>query len=61
MDWLAFPLANILTWFFQNVMEPLENLPNFAFVAFMFAGFAFWVKTQIKYNEEAKRNPDQIK
>ena len=61
MDWLAFPLANILTWFFQNVLEPLENLPNYAFVALMFLGLAVWIKFQMKYNAEAAANPDQLK
>jgi len=61
MDWLAYPLANILTWFFQNVLEPLDNLPNYAFIAFGFAAFAYWIKWQMKYNAEAEANPDQIK
>lgn len=61
MDWLAYPLGNGLTWFFVNVMEPLDNLPNYAFIAFGFAAFAYWIKWQMKYNEEAKNNPDQIK
>ena len=61
MDWLVFPLKNILVWFFENVLEKLDNLPNYAFIAFAFAAIGFWVKTQIKYNAEAEANPDQIK
>ena len=61
MDWLAFPLAKMMYWFFQNVLENLENLPNYAFFILGSVGFAYWVKWQMKYNAEAEANPDQIK
>ena len=61
MDWLAFPLKNILVWFFENVLEKLDNLPNYAFIAFGFAAFAYWIKYQIKCNAEAEANPNQLK
>ena len=61
MDWLAFPLAKMMYWFFQNVLENLENLPNYAFCILGSVGFAYWVKCQMKYNAEAEANPDQIK
>lgn len=61
MDWLVFPLAKMMYWFFQNVLENLENLPNYAFCIFAVVAFTYWVKWQMKYNAEAKANPDQIK
>lgn len=61
MDWLAYPLQNILIWIFENLLEPLENLPNFAFIALGFLGLFVWINFQRKYNAEAKANPNQIK
>ncbi len=61
MNWLAFPLRDGLVWFFENVLEKLENLPNYAFIVFMFIGFATWLKFQGKYNKEAASNSNQLK
>ena len=61
MDWLVFPLAKTMYWFFQNVLENMENLPNYAFCVFGVIAFSYWVKWQMKYNAEAEANPDQIK
>lgn len=61
MDWLVFPLAKMMYWFFQNVLERMENLPNYAFCVVGIVAFAYWVKWQMKYNAEAEANPDQIK
>ena len=61
MDWLAFFLRDILVWVFENILEPTENLLNYAFIVLMFVGLFVWIKYQAKYNAEAKANPDQIK
>ncbi len=61
MDWLAFPLRDLLVWIFENVLEKLQNAPNYAFIVLGFIGFFIWLRYQAKYNAEAEANPDQIK
>ena len=61
MDWLAYLLRDILVWVFENLLEPVGNLLNYAFVVLAFVGLFVWLKFQAKYNAEAEANPDQIK
>ncbi|MCT4582420.1 MAG: hypothetical protein N4A35_13480 [Flavobacteriales bacterium] len=61
MDWLIFPLRDILVWSFENLLEPVGNILNYTWVILGFVGTAIWLKYQAKYNAEAASNPDQIK
>ena len=64
MDWLAYPLGDILVWSFDNVMVPVGEFaasPNTLFALMGFGGLFYWMKLQAKYNAEAAANPDQIK
>lgn len=61
MDWLAFFLRDVLVWIFEHILEPTENLLNYAFIVLMFGGLFYWIKLQAKYNQEAEANHDQIK
>lgn len=66
MDWLAYPLADIITWTFDNILVPLGEWTRFgilntAFLLLGFFGVFVWLRMQAKYNAEAAANPDQIK
>lgn len=61
MDWLAYPLRDIIVWSFNNLLEPLGNYPNMIFFFIMFFGACFWLTVQHKMNKKADQNPDQIK
>ena len=61
MDWILYPLRDLLVWFFENLLEPVGNTLNYTFVVLGFVGLFVWLKYQTKYNAEAAANPDQIK
>jgi len=61
MDWIVYPLRDLLVWTFENLLEPVGNILNYTFVVLGFIGLAIWLKYQTKYNAEAEANPDQIK
>lgn len=61
MDWIVYPLRDLMVWTFENLLEPAENIPNYAFIAVIVGGLLVWLKYQAKYNAEAASNPDQIK
>ncbi len=64
MDYLAYPLGDLITWTFDNLLVPVGELginPNVIFLLMGFAGMFLWLKMQSKYNKEAETNADQIK
>ena len=71
MDWLAYPIANLIVWTFDNLLVPFGELsnsenfwflsPNFLIVILGFIGLFLWLSMQSKYNKEAANNPNQIK
>lgn len=61
MDWLVYPLRDLLVWLFENTLEPLGNYPNMLFLFLMLGGAAYWMLVQHKLNKAAENNPDQIK
>jgi hypothetical protein len=46
---------------FENVMEPLGNLPNLLFLIGLFVGLFVWLGMQKKFNAQADADPNQIK
>lgn len=69
MDWLAYPLADLLVWSFETLLVPfgdidvlgIAGLPNFLFLGLGFVLIAIWLKMQGKYNAEAAADPNQLK
>lgn len=61
MDWIVFPIRDVLVWVFENLLEPVGNTINYTFIVFGFVGLFVWLRYQAKYNAEAEANPDQIK
>lgn len=60
MDWLVYPLGDLLTWSF-GILEFLGNGPNDLFLLMGFGGMFYWLYLQGKFNKEAAANPNQIK
>lgn len=61
MDWLVYPIRDLLVWVFTNLLEPIGNNLNNLFVILCFVGIGVWVRYQAKYNREAEADPNQIK
>lgn len=68
MDWLVYPIRDIIVWSFETILEPLGDgslpfgiTPNTIFLLMGFFGLFVWLKMQAKYNAEAAANPNQIK
>lgn len=66
MDWLAYPLADIIVWTFDNLLVPLGELTRFGIVntALLILGFVlmiFWLGLQHKYNKAAEADANQLK
>ena len=70
MDWLAYPLADIIVWTFDNLLVPAGEFsngdmwflsPNFLFLVLGFIGMFFWMWMQGKYNKAAKADANQLK
>ena len=38
MDWLVYPLRDVLVWMFENTLEPLGNHPNTIFFTSFLGG-----------------------
>jgi len=71
MDWLAYPLGNLIVWIFDNLLVPFGELsnsdnfwflsPNLLFLVIGFLGLFIWLSLQSKYNKQAEEDPNQIK
>ncbi|MES2627431.1 MAG: hypothetical protein V4616_00555 [Bacteroidota bacterium] len=47
------PIAVVIVWTFENILEVLGNIPNFLFIVVGFVGLFYWLKTQGNYNKKA--------
>ena len=56
-------IGDIFEWTFQWLQNDfwLTSFMNTGILVLGFIGLIFWLNTQRKFNEEAKRNPDQRK
>lgn len=61
MEWLTEPLAQFITWSFDTLLVPMQNMPNVAFILLGFFGLFSWLRIQTKLSAKAANNPDQIK
>jgi hypothetical protein len=71
MDWLAYPLGNLIVWIFDSLLVPFGELsnsdsfwflsPNLLIVVIGFLGLFIWLSLQSKYNKRAEKDPNQIK
>ncbi len=61
MDWLVYPLRDLLVWLFENTLEPLGNYPNTIFILIISAGLIYWLFKQHQLNKKAESDPEQIK
>lgn len=43
-------------WFFINVMETLQNMPNLTFIFIGSVAFLIWMNQMSKYDKAAKEN-----
>ena len=50
------PIGELLVWTFENLLEPVGNMPNVLFTILGFAGILIWLRWQKRYNEIAERN-----
>jgi len=48
-------------WFFQNFLEPTGEGFWKTMLTLGFLGFGYWMYRQVKYNNIAKNDPNQIK
>jgi hypothetical protein len=48
-------------WLFENTLEPTGEAWWKTWLVLGFLGFGYWMYRQVKYNKEAKNNPNQIK
>jgi len=48
-------------WLFENTLEPTGELFWKTVTIGGFIGFAYWMYRQVKYNQIAKNDPNQIK
>ena len=61
MQDVVIPIGEFMVWTFELVIERLQNSPNDMIVILMFFGLFIWLAKQHKYNQEAEKNPGQIK
>ena len=61
MEWLTGPLAQFITWMFDNTLVLLENAPNVMFIVLGFGGLLFWLTTQAKLSAKVANDPNQLK
>ncbi|MFT7156864.1 MAG: hypothetical protein ACI8Q1_001879 [Parvicella sp.] len=61
MDGLVYFLRDIFVMLFENVLEPLGDIPNAMFLASLFIGLFVWLRMQAKFNAQADADPNQIK
>jgi len=53
----VYGIADVLQWTFQNLLEPLGNMPNIIFSIGILAGMAYWMfVVQPKYTAKAKKD-----
>ena len=58
MDWLVYPLRDLLVWLFENTLEPLGNYPNTIFILIISAGLIYWLFKQHQLNKKADQPAD---
>ena len=54
MDWLVYPLRDLLVWSFENLLEPVQNSLNNIFLFLMLFGIVYWLMFQHKLNKKAE-------
>ncbi len=48
-------IGDVFYWIFENLLEPLGNLPNWGLIALAFALLGWWMKLQKDYNAKAAK------
>lgn len=56
-----YALGDGFYWLFTRTLEPTGELWWKSCLIFGFVAFGYWMYRQVKYNNEAKNNPNQIK
>lgn len=49
------PIEDALVWSFENLLEPMGNMPNYLLAVGGFVGICIWLKMQKDYNIKAER------
>jgi len=58
MQYIVEPIAGLIKWSFDNILEPIGNLPgimnpNTIFIVIISIGLAYWMFQQQKFNKKA--------
>lgn len=53
-----YALGDGILWTTDVIFDNVGNLINYAFIALIMGGMAYWVSLMFKYNKRAKGNPD---
>ncbi len=53
-------IADFLTWTF-GFFEIVGNVFNYSLIVLGFVGLFYWLNWQKKFNDQAAKNPNQIK
>jgi hypothetical protein len=59
-DVIFYAIADLMQWTF-GLLEWVGDKLNYSLIILGFFGFFYWMRLQIKFNNEAKNNPNQIK
>lgn len=60
MQYIVEPIAALILWTFQTLLEPLGELPgllnpNTIFIVLIAFGLGYWLMMQQKFNKKAER------
>ena len=56
MEWLTGPLAQFITWMFDNTLVLLGNAPNVMFIVLGFVGLFLTRKNRMRFVRQSKRD-----
>lgn len=51
-------LGDGILWSTDIIFDNIGNIINYAFIALIMGGMAFWISLMFKYNKRAKSNSD---
>lgn len=54
-------LGDCCYWIFENILEPLGDMPWMIVLIAGFGGFLYWMKRQMDYNKQAEGDSTQLK
>jgi len=66
MQEIVGPIAVLIKWTFDNILVPIGELPdvinpNYIFSGVVFIGLIYWLLLQKRYDNQAAKDPNQLK